>query len=58
MIRVALFRTADSLLASVDWIAVALFAVLLVLTQLKRLKKIHPAAYIGVGAIIGILLSM
>ncbi len=58
VIRVALFRTADSLLASVDWIAVALFAVLLVLTQVKRLKKIHPAAYIGVGAVIGVLLGM
>ena len=47
VIRVALFRKADSLLASVDW-----------LTQVKRLKKIHPAAYIGVGAVIGVILSM
>lgn len=58
VIRVALLRQADSLLASIDWISVALFAVLLVLTQMKRLKKVHPAAYIGVGAVIGVLLSM
>ena len=44
-----------------EWVknaAIIFLAVLLVLTQVKRLKKIHPAAYIGVGAVIGVILSM
>lgn len=58
VLRVALLRQADSLLSSVDWLSAALFAVLLVLTQVKKLTKVHPAAYIGVGAALGVLLSM
>ena len=58
VLRIALLRPADTLLASVDWLSVALFAVLLALTQVKRLKKIHPVAYIAVGALAGILFGL
>ena len=49
---------AESFLASIDWISVALLAVLFALTQWKKLKKVHPAAYIGVGALLGILFRL
>ena len=58
VLRIALFRPADTLLASVDWIAVLLFAVLLALTQSKPLKKVHPAAFIAAGALVGVLLQL
>lgn len=58
VIRIALFVQADSLLASVNWIAFILFAVLLTLTQLKPLKKIHPIVFIAAGAVLGVLLKM
>ena len=37
---------------------IGFFAVLLALTQLKKLKKIHPIAFIAVGAVVGIVLGM
>ena len=58
VLRIALFKDAETLLGSVDWISVALFAILLTLAQTKRLKKIHPAAYIAVGALAGVLLGL
>ena len=58
VLRIALFRPADTLLASVNWLSVVLFAVLLTLTQLKPLKKIHPAAFIAAGALVGILTQL
>ena len=58
VLRIALFHEADTLLASVDWLAVALFAALLALTQIKKLKKIHPAAFIAAGALVGILAQL
>ena len=58
VLRIALFKEADTLLASVDWLAVALFAILLALTQIKPLKKIHPAAFIAAGALVGILAQL
>ena len=58
VLRIALFREADTLLASVNWLSVALFVILLALTQVKKLKKIHPAAYIAVGALVGILAQL
>ena len=59
VLKIALFDAgAPSFIAGINWIAVALFAVLLVLTQLKKLKKIHPIAFIAVGAVVGILLGM
>ena len=58
MLRISLFHQADALLASVNWLSVAIFAILLTLTQLKPLKKIHPAAFIAAGALVGIVLQL
>ena len=58
VLRIALLRPAPTPLARVNWIAVALFAALLTLTQMPRLKKLHPAAFIAVGALVGIVLQM
>ncbi len=43
---------------SFDWIAVALYAVFLALTQWKNTGKLHPAVYIAAGALVGILMQM
>ncbi len=58
VLKIALFQQADSFLASVNWIAVVLYAVLLVLLHVKPLKKIHPIAFIAAGAVVGVLLKM
>lgn len=59
VLEIALYREgAASFLAGINWLAVAIFAVLLVLTQLKALKKIHPIVFIAVGAVLGVLLGM
>ena len=58
VLRIALFRSGDTLLGSIDWLSVALFAVLLALTQVKRLKKIHPIAFIAAGALVGIIAQL
>lgn len=58
VLKIALFQEAESFFASFNWIAIALFAVLLVCTQLKKLKKLHPIVFIAVGALIGVLLRM
>jgi len=55
--EIALFHGAFSL-ASVDWVAVAIFAALFVCTQLKALKKLHPVVFIAVGAVLGVVLGM
>ncbi|MGN1368324.1 MAG: chromate transporter [Aristaeellaceae bacterium] len=58
VLKIALFRQADSFLASIDWIAVALYAVLLVLLHVKPVKKLHPVVFIAVGAVVGVVLGM
>ena len=59
VLKISLFKAgAATFFAGIDWLAVALFIVLLVLTQVKKLKKIHPIAYIAAGAVVGILLQM
>ena len=58
VLKVCLWHAAGSFRASVDWIATAAFAVFLALTQLKPLKKLHPAVFIAAGALLGILLRM
>ncbi len=58
VLKIALFRQADSFLASINWIAVALYALLVVLVHVKPLKKLHPIVFIAVGAVVGILLKM
>jgi len=58
VLKIALLRPAVTFLDSLNWIAIALFAVLVTLTQLKKLKKLHPIVFIAVGAIAGILFRM
>ena len=58
VLKIALFTQAETILASFNWIAIILFAVLLTCTQLKKLKKLHPIVFIAVGAVIGVLLRM
>jgi len=58
VLKIALFRETEAFFASFNWIAIVLFAILLVCTQLKKLKKLHPIVFIAVGAVIGILLRM
>ena len=58
VLKIALLTQAETFLASLNWIAIALFAVLTVCTQIKKFKKIHPIAFIAVGAIVGVLLKM
>ena len=58
VLKIALFTQAETFLASFNWIAIILFAVLLTCTQLKKLKKLHPIVFIAIGAIVGVLLKM
>ena len=58
VLKIALFREAETFLGSISWIAVALFALLLWAIHFKPLKKLHPIVFIAVGAVAGILLSM
>ena len=58
VLKIALLRSSDTFLGSLNWIAIALFAVLVTLTQLKKFKKLHPIVFIAVGAVAGILLQM
>lgn len=45
-------------LAIIDWRCVLIFAGLLTLLHLKPTKGIHPIAYIGTGAALGLLLGL
>ena len=58
VLKIALFCQAESFLASINWVAVVLYALLVVLVHLKPLKKLHPIVFIAVGAVAGILLKM
>lgn len=41
-----------------DWKCVLIFAIFIVLTQLKWTKKLHPIIYIAVAAVLGIVLGL
>lgn len=56
--KIALLREGQTGLAQIDWIAVALFAVIFAATQWKPLRKLHPVVFIAVGAAVGVLLGM
>ena len=49
---------ADGLFAALNLPALALFAVLLVLPNAKRVKNLHPILFIAAGAVAGVLLRM
>jgi len=46
--------TGNSVLG-INWVALALFAVLFFFTQFKPTKKLHPLLFIAVGALFGVL---
>ena len=58
VLKIALFRQAETFLGSINWIAVVLFAVLVALLHWKPLKKLHPIVFIAAGAVVGIVLRM
>lgn len=62
VIRVALFTGAAAgiggLLSSIDWRWAGLFAALLVLSNIKPLKKLHPIVFIGAAAVVGIVVGL
>ncbi len=58
VLKIALLQEAETFMGQFNWIAIALFAVLLTCTQIKKLSKVHPIVFIAVGAIVGILLKM
>ena len=59
VLKIALLRTeAETFLGRLDWVAIALFAVLAFGTQWKKTKKLHPILFILVGAVVGIALQM
>lgn len=41
-----------------DWKCVLIFAIFILLTQLKWTKKLHPIIYIAVAAVLGIVLGL
>lgn len=49
---------ASSLMSVLQWKEIALAAVLLVCTNLKKLKKLHPILWILIAAAVGILFQM
>ena len=58
VLKIALFRQAETFLGSINWIAVVLFAVMVALLHWKPLKKLHPIVFIAAGAVVGIVLKM
>ena len=58
VLKIALFRQADTFLGSIDFVAVIFFAVMVFLTQWKKLKKLHPIVFILLGAVVGIIFQM
>lgn len=57
MLSMALTVKSDAGL-TLNWIAIALFFVLLALIEWKKLKKVHPIAFIAVGAVVGMALGL
>ena len=43
---------------SLQWFPLLLFVVLLLLLRLKQLGRIHPIAFIAVGAVLGVVLQL
>lgn len=60
VLKLALVRgdPANGFFAAVDWRCAALFAVVFTLTQLPRVKKLHPILFILLGAAAGLLLGL
>ena len=48
----------DTIFTIISWKALLLFAVIFVLTQLKKTKGLHPALFIACGAVVGLLVEL
>ena len=55
LVHLDVFAAGGNLLQMFDLKAIALAVVIFLLTRWKKLKKVHPAAYIGLSAVVGIL---
>lgn len=55
LLRVDFFKLTRNLADLFNWKAVILAGVLLVLTNLKPLKKIHPVVFLALSAVVGII---
>ena len=59
LVAISLLRlnafSAGGLLAVFNWKALLLAAVLLALTHVKRLKNLHPAAFLALSAVVGVV---
>ena len=58
VLKITLFQQSETFLGSINWICVALYAVMVVLLHLKPLKKLHPIVFILAGAVIGVVLGI
>ncbi|MDO4493605.1 MAG: chromate transporter [Clostridia bacterium] len=58
MLQLSVFRKGGAFFASVDWLCLALFAALLGLMYVPKLKKLHPIVFILLGAVLGIVFSL
>ena len=47
-----------SFFSGIRWLEVLAFAVFMVMTHLKLLKKVHPVAFIALGALVGIVFKL
>lgn len=56
VLKVALSGT--DIMGAVSLPALLLFAAILVLSNMKKLKSLHPAAFIGLAAVVGIVVGM
>lgn len=43
---------------ALEWRSLALFVLVLAATQWKKLSRLHPIVYIGIGAVAGMALGM
>ena len=53
-----MFSRLGSLFTHVNWLAILIFAIIMVLMNLKPLKKLHPIFFIAASALVGILLKL
>lgn len=56
--EIALFNGGVASFATINWIALAIFAVVFACTQIKKLKNLHPIVFILAGAILGVIFQM
>ena len=50
--------TVGGVAGALEWRSLALFVLVLAATQWKKLSRLHPIVYIGIGAVAGMALGM